>query len=200
MKKAVLLDLGNVVLGVDFRRVFKTWAASAGVDEQIFYDGWALDQAYKDHETGHIDFDAYTQALSGRFGVDLPASEWRRGWNDLWTEPFHTVIELLPAVADRYHLYGFTNTNDTHAACWRELFGHALERFAHIYVSSEIGLRKPDEAAYIHVCDHMSIAPRDVIFLDDTRENVEGAAGAGLDARHVKSEAAVAATLRALLE
>lgn len=200
MKQAVLLDLGNVVLGIDFRRVFRAWAASAGVDEQIFYDGWALDEAYKDHEIGDIDFAAYTEALSTRFGVDLPIADWQHGWNDLWTEPFHSVIELLPAVAAQYHLCGFTNTNDTHAECWRTNFGHTLTSFTEIYVSSEIGLRKPDEAAFSYVCDRMSTAPADVIFLDDSLENITGAASAGLDARHVASEEAVAETLRSLLK
>ncbi len=200
MSQAVLLDLGNVVLGVDFRRVFRNWAAAANVSEQIFYDRWALDQAYKDHEMGHIDFPAYAAALTERFGVDLPLADWQAGWNDLWTAPFHSVIELLPQIADRYYLCGFTNTNHTHAAYWRSMFSDHLDSFAEIYVSSEIGLRKPDEAAFDYVCEQMSHAPGQVIFLDDTLENIQGATKAGLDARHVPSEADVAATLRALLK
>jgi glucose-1-phosphatase len=199
MTKAVLLDLGNVVLGIDFRRVFTTWAKAAGVPEQIFYDRWAIDQAYKDHEVGSIDFDAYVAALSERFEVTLPVEDWRAGWNDLWTEPFHQVIELLPEVAARYQLYGFTNTNHTHAEQWRNLFGDHLQSFNDIYVSSEIGLRKPELDAFEYVCQQMSTAPGQVIFLDDTLENVAGARDAGLQAQHVRGEAEVASALRALL-
>lgn len=199
MTQVVLLDLGNVVLGVDFRRVFSSWAASAEVDEQIFYDRWHLDQAYKDHEIGELDFSGYAEALARQFGVDLPLSAWQQGWNDLWTEPFHSVIELLPEIAQKYRLCGFTNTNDTHAACWRSKYSDKLASFDKIYVSSEIGLRKPDKAAFTYVCDRMSVAPGDVVFLDDTRENASGATDAGLDARHVTTEAEVVATLLALL-
>lgn len=200
MDKVVLLDLGNVVIGIDFRRVFSTWAAHAEVPEYVFYDGWAMDDAYKEHEIGNIDFAMYAQALSQRFNVTMPLEAWQAGWNDLWTGPFHDVIELLPAVADRYPLYGFTNTNDTHAACWRELFGDKLGHFEDIYVSSEIGVRKPDVHAYHNVCERMSSTPDQVIFLDDSAANIRGAHDAGLDARHVQTEAEVAATLRSLLE
>ena len=200
MTETVLLDLGNVVLGIDFRRVFRAWASSAEVPESIFYDGWALDQAYKDHEIGKIDFHAYTQALSDRFGVNLPIDAWQSGWNDIWTEPFHSVIDLLPEVAERYNLYAFTNTNDTHAAHWRDLFGHSLDSFDDIFVSSEIGLRKPDQQAFDYVCQCMSTPSAQVVFLDDSLENITGAQTAGLDARHVDSEAAVVRTLRGLLE
>ena len=49
---AILFDLGNVVVEVDFRRTFRHWAGSAGVDEQVFFERWSEDAAYRAHETG----------------------------------------------------------------------------------------------------------------------------------------------------
>ncbi len=200
MEKALLLDLGNVVLGIDFRRVFTYWAEAADVDEQVFYDGWAMDQAYREHEIGAINFSEYTETLSDRFGVALSADEWLAGWNSLWTDPFHGVIELLPQLADRYRLYGFSNTNEAHARDWRRRYETELAPFETIFVSSEIGLRKPDAQAFGYVCETIGTPPQHIIFLDDTLENVHGAQASGLQARHVPSEAEVVATLRALLE
>jgi putative hydrolase of the HAD superfamily len=42
----------------------------------------------------------------------------------------------------------------------RELFDVFVE-------SSKVGLRKPDPRIYAHVCEALTIAPRDAIFLDD---------------------------------
>ncbi len=200
MQKALLLDLGNVVLGIDFRRVFSYWAEAAGVDEQVFYDGWSIDQAYREHEIGAINFTEYTLALSNRFGIAMPEEEWLTGWNSLWTTPFHGVINLLPQLAERYQLYGFTNTNQAHADEWRSRYGAELAAFETIFVSSEIGMRKPDAEAFGYVCEVMCTAPQDTIFLDDTLENVSGARASGLEARHVPTEDEVVATLRGLLE
>lgn len=200
MTKAVLLDLGNVVLGVDFRRVFNFWANAADVPVQQFYDAWQLDEAYKAHEIDDIDFEAYAAALSDQFGVQLPLNAWRAGWNDLWTEPFHSVIELLPQLAEKYPLYGFSNTNATHELYWRDAFQGHLSSFREIYTSSNIGMRKPDAEAYHHVCSEIQCNPEDVLFLDDTLENVTGALAAGLNAHHVPSEQHVSAKLGGLLK
>lgn len=200
MTKAVLLDLGNVVLGIDFRRVFARWAELAGVDERRFYDNWAVDDAYKAHEVGEITFTEYCENLGLMFELELTEVQWQEGWNSLWTEPFHSVIELLPAVASRFELYGFTNTNNTHAAFWRPAFSRELSHFEHIFVSSEIGFRKPDESAFAHVCAQIEHAPEDVLFLDDAAENVSGARESGLAVRHVTSEQAVRDALQSLLD
>ena len=198
--KAVLLDLGNVVLGIDFRRVFQSWADAAQVDVDVFYDRWEIDQAYMDHEVGLIDFETYSKALAQRFGVELCLADWQAGWNNIWTEPFHSVIELLPQISQRYALYGFTNTNDAHAACWRVKFAESLSPFTDIYVSSEIGLRKPDKAAFEYVCADMDIAAEHIIFVDDTQTNVTGAADAGLNAQHIRHEEEAAHLVRSLLQ
>ncbi len=199
MTKAVLLDLGNVVLGVDFRRVFQSWADSAGVSTDRFYGRWQMDDAYKAHERGEITFDAYTRHLAVTFEVDLTHEEWETGWNDIWTSPFHSVVELLPAVSAQLPLYCFTNTNDTHTRFWRREYADALESFEHIFVSSEIGGRKPDRSAFHQVCAEMNHTPGDVLFVDDSRENVNGALRAGLNSRHVQTEAEVVDTLRRLI-
>lgn len=38
---AILLDLGNVVLGVDFRRVFDFWSELSQVPSERFYSRWS---------------------------------------------------------------------------------------------------------------------------------------------------------------
>ena len=199
MTKAVLLDLGNVVLGIDFHRVFASWAQDAGVDKSRFYDKWRIDSAYKAHEVGAISFEEYCDNLASMFTVDLPVTAWRKGWNSLWTSPFTAVVQLLPAIKEDYGLCAFTNTNDTHAECWSSLYSAELAAFEHIFVSSHIGVRKPDTAAFERVCNDMACHPSDVLFLDDTQENVVGAQQAGLSAHCVKGEQEVAATLKRLL-
>ena len=199
MTRAVLLDLGNVVLGIDFHRVFASWAADAGVDKSRFYDNWQLDDAYKAHEVGAISFEEYCDHLSELFATSLTTGQWRTGWNSLWTSPFTSVIQLLPAVKEQYSLYAFTNTNQTHAACWRSMYVDELATFEHIFVSSQIGARKPNPGSFAKVCTDMDCHPNDVIFLDDSKENVDGANEAGLDARHVAGEQAVFAVLQTLL-
>jgi len=188
MIQAVLFDLGNVVLEVDFRRTFRHWAGSAGVDESHLHQHWSLDEAYAAHETGRLEFEEYIEALSDRLGITLSLDQWMDGWNDLFVGPYENVLERLRTLNGTIPMYAFTNTNPTHEAVWRNRYPEALGHFEEIFVSSTIGLRKPDVDAYEWVAAAMSLAPEEILFLDDTLENVEGARTAGLQTEWIRSE------------
>ena len=132
-----------------------------------------------------MDFAAYAECLSARLGIELAEHDWRTGWNALFSGTFREVVDALPRAAARLPLYCFTNTNAEHQATWQARYGHCLTPFTKVYVSSEIGRRKPDAAAFAWVADDMGLRPADILFLDDSRENIRGAAAAGLQAVHV---------------
>jgi putative hydrolase of the HAD superfamily len=199
MARAVLLDLGGVVLDIDFHRVFNFWAARSGTPPSVFYKRWSLDDAYKEHEVGLISFSEYCQHLGQELDVTLSEKDWRIGWNSLWVGTYPTVVELLPQIASQYILCAFSNTNSTHSDSFKLQFPKALSHFKNLYLSQELGQRKPNPEAFLKVCEHMGQCAEEVIFLDDTLENIEGAATAGLIARHTKSEMEVAEQLKKLL-
>jgi len=63
----------------------------------------------------------------------------------------------------------------------RERFG--LDRFIDTWViSGDIGVRKPDPAAYAALAEAMRVSPARMVFLDDKQVNVDAASDAGLDA------------------
>lgn len=65
--------------------------------------------------------------------------------------------------------------------------------------SWDVGLRKPNPAAYHLVCDRLGVAPAEVLFLDDFEPMVAGARDAGLQALHVRDHATAIAEVRSLL-
>jgi glucose-1-phosphatase len=67
-----------------------------------------------------------------------------------------------------------------------------------VFLSSSIGLRKPDPAAYDHVVKAIGVPASRIVFFDDVAENVAGARAVGLHAVQVKSSADIAETLAAL--
>src|SRR5437588_238105 len=70
--------------------------------------------------------------------------------------------------------------------------------FREIFLSSIIGLRKPDAAAYDHVVKAIGVPAHRIVFFDDLAENIEGAQARGLTAVHVTSPEDVADALAAL--
>ena len=55
-----------------------------------------------------------------------------------------------------------------------------VELFSGILVSAEERLVKPDPAIYRRLCEKFSLEPRDCLFVDDLRRNVEGAQSVGM--------------------
>jgi HAD superfamily hydrolase (TIGR01509 family) len=85
---------------------------------------------------------------------------------------------------------------------WRALVPLA-ELFEVIVDSSEVGMRKPNPAIYLHALDLLGgVAPERAVFLDDAPGNVAGARRAGLHGILVDAAepAGALAELDALLE
>ncbi len=194
--KAALLDIGGVVVDVDPRACFASWAQSANVDAERIAERWLVDDAYKAFEVGAIEFGEYARHLAARLGITLSEEDWRTGWNALLREPITEVTRFLPSVATTVPLYGFSNTNAEHQAVWQVRLADSLRAFTKVYVSWRIGCRKPDVQAFRQVVDDIGVAAGDILFLDDNLENVAGAIAAGLDARHVTGPAATLTVLR----
>jgi HAD superfamily hydrolase (TIGR01509 family) len=91
-----------------------------------------------------------------------------------------------------------SNTNRPHVAHFSKAFADVLGHFREIFLSSTIGLRKPDAAAYDHVVKAIGVPAHRIVFFDDLAENIEGARMRGLTAVHVTSSDDVANALTAL--
>jgi putative hydrolase of the HAD superfamily len=77
---------------------------------------------------------------------------------------------------------------------YADILGH----FREIFLSSAIGLRKPDAAAYDHVVKAIGVPASRIVFFGDRAANIEGARHSGLKAVHVTSPDDVADALSAL--
>lgn len=196
---AVLFDLGNVILDLDAGAVFDHWARHSGASAEALADRWTLDDAYKQHEVGELSFEAYAAHLGRRLGIELSLEDWRTGWNAVFRGVRAPVAERLATLAASLPCYGYTNTNPTHHVEWQTRYATALAPFRKIYISSEIGYRKPDVTSFRWVAEDIGQAPGEILFVDDTRDNVDGARRAGMRASYVADPDQVLKVMDALL-
>jgi glucose-1-phosphatase len=108
------------------------------------------------------------------------------------------IAPLLARAAAKMPLYAFSNTNPPHVAHFSKAYAEVLGHFREMYLSSSIGLRKPEAAAFQHVVNAIGAPASRIVFFDDSAENIAGARAYGLAAVHVKSSEDVATTLAAL--
>jgi glucose-1-phosphatase len=195
---ALLFDLGRVVLDIDFSKAIGCWAAHAGCEPSDILARYVRDEAYRHHETGKISDAAYFDSLRASLGIRITDAQFLEGWNAIFAGEMPGIAELLARAAGHLPLYAFSNTNQPHVDHFSQVHADLLGHFREIYLSSTIGLRKPDQAAYEHVIDAIGVPASRILFFDDLAENIEGARACGLMAVHVTSSADVADAFAAL--
>ncbi len=190
--EALLFDLGGVLIELDWDAVFAHWARCGGVDACALRERFSFDVAYERHERGEITARDYFKSLRASLGIDLGNDDFRAGWERVFVGAVEPTVELVRRIDPRMPLYLFSNTNAAHHAAWAHDYAEALRPFRRTFVSCEIGVRKPERAAFEHVSRAIGVAPGRILFFDDTEANVEGARTAGLHAVHVRAPEDVA--------
>ena len=196
--EVLLFDLGGVIIEIDFGRCFASWASAAGggADADAIRSRFSMDAAYQAHERGSIDGLEYFAALRATLEIELSDADLLVGWNDIFVRAITDVDPMLRAAREKFPLHAFTNSNPTHQAAWFPRFAAELSVFDRTFVSSEIGLRKPDVEAFATVAAALDTTTDRVLFFDDTPENVTGARASGMQAVLVNSTADVRRALR----
>ena len=195
---ALLFDLGRVVLDVDFGRTLQRWATHAGCEPAMLTERFARDELYGRHEKGEISDAVFFAGLRASLGIDISDSQFLDGWNAVFGGEVPGMRPLLARAARRLPLYAFSNTNVPHVEYFTARYADMLGHFREVYLSSTIGLRKPDREAYDHVVKAIGVPAHRVVFFDDLVENVLGARACGLLAIQVRSPDDVAEALAAL--
>src|ERR1700726_34365 len=195
----LLFDLGRVVLDIDSSKVVACWAGHAGCVPADLAGRFSWrDDFYQRHEKGEISDCEFFAALRALLGIELSDAQFLEGWNAIFAGEMPGIAQLLARAAQRLPLYAFSNTNSPHVNYFSQKYAAVLGYFREMFLSSSIGLRKPDAQAYHHVVNAIGVPAERIVFFDDLAENIEGARERGLVAVHVASADDVAKALAAL--
>ncbi|KKM75906.1 hypothetical protein LCGC14_1385520 [marine sediment metagenome] len=178
--QAAVFDLGGVVVDICVEATARYWAEAMQADLAEVLDPFMDDTRYQLMERGEMTMADYHAHMVRRLGGDLSFQDFVAGWNSLLRDPLPGVEGLLAELAAAVRLVALTNTNATHAARWRHTCQAELAHFERVFVSYEIGARKPEPACYRHVLDYLALPPERVAFIDDSPENVAAAEALGM--------------------
>lgn len=180
MPSAVMFDLGQVVLRWVPERAFEQVMDAAEVPafmERVEFHPW-------NKENDRFDDLAQNEAdWIARFPSDAARMQAFRTYFD------HTVTEMVPGTAAIMAELQQAGVPITALSNWSgELFTRTrarwgiLDRFNDIVVSGWEGVVKPDQRIFELACERSRLNPAEVVFIDDTAENVEAAIAFGMQA------------------
>ncbi|RIK73330.1 MAG: hypothetical protein DCC68_25120 [Planctomycetota bacterium] len=179
----VYFDFGNVLFHFDHHLAARQMAAVAGISEdrawQIVFES-DLETLY---ESGKITSDEFYE----RFCEQTKTRPDRAALLHAAGAIFELNVPIVPLVAQLQsagHRTGvLSNTCECHwNYCTSGRYALLPGAFEQIILSYEVGAMKPDPAIYRAAIKAAGVAPKEIFFIDDRQENVDGAVAAGIDA------------------
>jgi putative hydrolase of the HAD superfamily len=183
----IIFDLGNVVIKLDFDRMFDHWSIASGKNVTELKSRFAFDEMYYRFERGKVTPDFYRAYASNMMGIQIPANEFDRGFNSIYIGVLPGIENVLQMIRTKTRIIALTNTNEIHASEWKVRFAPMLSCFEKVFCSHELQARKPEPNVYVKVLDYLALAPEHVLFIDDYQDNVNGAEVVGINGLHVSS-------------
>lgn len=176
----VLFDLGGVLANLGKP------AAQMQLDmtEEDYWALWMSSPSVHSFELGEIGAGDFFSLFSGELGLPEAPEIFERRFMRWELSLLPTVGSLVKQLSEQCDLALLSNTNIIH---WQMIHRQTdcFERFKHLFLSFETGYCKPADNAFNHVLESTSTSPEQILFLDDTEQNIESARRTGLLATQV---------------
>ena len=197
--------MGGVLVDLDVedcKNAFKQLLGYHKIDELI--DPCHQKGIYGDLEEGTMSAEDFrAEVLRDSFPGSRPELVDEAMWHILsGINPYKA--ELLNRLAGSYDLYLLSNNNPVCMPRSRKLFEQAgvpLDKvFRKCFLSYEMKALKPSEAFYRSVISQIGLPSDQMLFIDDSQKNVDGALAAGLPSVYYEPGTDLSALLAEVLE
>ena len=184
--KTPLLDLGNVILRVDFEGFFLWLSKRSKLISADEIKKFLTSSLWAEYEFGTISKQDFIERARKLFQADFTDAEFEEQYCNIFPGIVPGMDLVLSEMAEAGPVYCLSNTNEMHQKKFMRDFV-LLEKVTKIFASHEIHKRKPYPGVYQDVVNEIGIKPKDVIFFDDLQKNIDGAKKAGLEAHLFQS-------------
>jgi HAD superfamily hydrolase (TIGR01509 family) len=174
----VLFDLGGVLIELSGVRAMLELTGIESEDE--LWRRWLTCRWVRRFESGGCSETEFAAGVVADWQLGLSPAAFLEAFQGWPVGPLPGAAELVAQTRMSVATGCFSNTNALH---WQRIGGWPLAGlFDHRFLSFDLGLLKPDIAAFTQVASMLGVPPERVLFLDDAALNVAGAAAAGFQA------------------
>lgn len=176
-----IFDLGNVIVDIDFNRVLGAWSDFSRVPLATLKQSFTMGEPFRQHERGEISDEAFAEALCEEMSLSLSYEQFSAGWQAVFVSLRKEVITIMQQLREQGHrVVVLSNTNRLHTTYWPEQYPQISAAADSIYLSQEMGMRKPEARIYQQVLAQEGYSAADAVFFDDNVDNIEGANRLGI--------------------
>jgi len=194
MYKAVIFDLGKVLVHFDFKPGYRALEAlcpfsAADIPKRIASTGLV-----ERFETGLVEPRDFFRELSAHLRLEVDYDRFCRIWSSIFSEVL-IPESMLQSLAARYRLLLLSNTNALHFEMIRANYP-LLRHFHALILSYEVKAMKPQPEIFQAAVDRAGCRPEECFYTDDIADYVAAACRLGIDAVQFRSAGQLQAELR----
>ncbi|MFA5859340.1 MAG: HAD family phosphatase [Elusimicrobiota bacterium] len=180
--KAVIFDLGNVILYFDHQKSLSQFAALTGHTSEE-YGKYIFEAGLKNEfDTGKIEPEEFYNKISIKFGLKISLNEFKQIWGNIFW--LNTDAEsVINKLSGRIKLYLLSNTDALHYEYFMANYP-ILQKLDKCYTSFGLKRVKPDPRIYEFVLKDINCRPEDVVYIDDCKEFIMTAKKIGINTIH----------------
>lgn len=184
--KNIIFDLGGVLLNIDYSLVTKAFSALGLSNFDELYSKAHQTKLFDLYEKGQISSEAFRNHVKTCFSTLIDDSTIDKAWNAMLLDLPPERLHLLQQLKTGHRIFLLSNTNDIHIQYinnyLKETFGinDLSGYFEKVYLSYEVGMRKPDAEIFELVLSENNLDPNETLFIDDSIQHIEGAKKLGI--------------------
>jgi len=189
MIKAVIFDIGNVILAFDndifLNKISQHTSKSVDDLKEIIYTSNLANR----YETGLLSSDDFISQVIKEGGLEISVDEFIEAYTQIYT-PIETTIDLIKSLKGKYKLGILSNCGAVQiekAISDMDFFG----LFDTYTLSYKVGVMKPDIRIYEDASRKLGLKPEECIYIDDVIEYIDAANELGFHAIHYTNHEAV---------
>lgn len=175
--KTVLFDLGNVLVRIDPGSFWKELGFISEGKIIPFREEYT--SRLIRYEAGYLSTDDFLSGLCSLFTDNFSINHLEKAFSGIIREQVEQMIDIVQAVSSKCETALVSNTNEIHYnICMTSC--KALKLLQKHYLSYQMLAVKPDFRFYKAIINDQNAIPSDLLFIDDSPENVEAAKEAGM--------------------
>ena len=195
MHKAIIFDLGKVLIHFDFKRGYRALEGLCPYSAAEIHRRIGRTDLVERFETGLVEPRDFVEQFSRILDLHLDYERFCEIWSCIFTEAL-IPESLLEGLAARYRLLLLSNTNALHFAMLRKAYGYLLRHFHDLILSYEVRAMKPQPEIYREALERAECLPGECFYTDDIADYVEAALRMGIDAVQFESREQIEREMR----
>jgi glucose-1-phosphatase len=183
---SIIFDLGGVLINLDPERTRQSFIKLGTPHFDQLFTVYKSTQLFEDFETGHVDAETFINTLHKETASGTTDQDIIDAWNAMLLDFRVESLHFVNLLKEKYPTFLFSNTNIIHYKAFQQTirettpYGSVDDLFRKAFYSHEIGLRKPVVDAYRYIITEKTLEAGQTLFVDDNKDNIEGARKAGL--------------------